>query len=109
MRTRKLHASQLVNVLLFIGVVSGQSLDAGSGLPRDGRQLPAEGEEKYQFELSFPVDSDEATNVNNGRRQRIESLLQSILLENQALVSSLLLTSFLVGELKNHQLIKNST
>jgi len=52
--------------------------------PRQGKQLN-DPEEKYDFELSFPVDSDEATNVKDGRRARIESLLQSILLENQAL------------------------
>ena len=57
--------------------------------PREAKQLN-EPEQKYDFELSFPVDSDEATNVKDGRRARIESLLQSILLENEALVRSFL-------------------
>ena len=90
MRTRKVHQYLvLVNlVLAFSGLIRGQSVsEADEKLPRDGRQLPNESEQKYDFELSFPVDSDEATNVVNGRRERIESLLQSILLDNQALVS----------------------
>ena len=53
--------------------------------PREGKQINDQ-EQKYDFELSFPVDSDEATNVKDGRVARIESLLQSILLENEALV-----------------------
>jgi hypothetical protein len=57
--------------------------------PREAKQLN-EPEQKYDFELSFPVDSDEATNVKDGRRARIESLLQSILLENEALVRYLI-------------------
>ena len=53
---------------------------------REGKQLQDQ-EQKYDFQLSFPVDSDEATNVQDGRKARIENLLQSILLENEALVS----------------------
>jgi len=44
---------------------------------REAKQLN-EPEQKYDLELSFPVDSDEATNVE-GRRQRIDSLIQQIL------------------------------
>ena len=61
--------------------------------PREGKQLD-DSEQKYDFELSFPVDSDEATNVNDGRVARIESLLQSILLENEALVRGRYLMSY---------------
>ena len=56
-------------------------------VPREGKQLNDQ-EQKYDFELSFPVDSDEATNAD-GRVERIESLLQSLLLENENLVRSL--------------------
>ena len=51
---------------------------------REAKQLN-EPEQKYDLELSFPVDSDEATNVE-GRRQRIDSLIQQIL-SSEALVS----------------------
>ena len=86
MRTRKC-SRVIINLLVIsFGLVTGD--DGGDvQLPRDGRQLPNDSEQKYQFELSFPVESDEATNVKNGRRERIEALLSSILLENQALVS----------------------
>ena len=69
---------------LTCGGCLGQEAAAGSR-PREAKQLN-EPEQKYDFELSFPVDSDEATNVKDGRRARIEALLQSILLENEALV-----------------------
>lgn len=51
---------------------------------REGKQLN-EPEQKYDFQLSFPIDSDEATNVKDGRKARIENLLQSILLETKKL------------------------
>ena len=51
---------------------------------REAKQLN-EPEQKYDLELSFPVDSDEATNID-GRRARIDSLIQEIL-SNEALVS----------------------
>jgi hypothetical protein len=83
---------------LFLSLAGAQEADttaavdvaaAGepSSRPREAKQLLNEPEQKYDFELSFPVDSDEATNVKDGRRARIEALLQSILLENEALVS----------------------
>merc|ERR1712086_873611 len=49
---------------------------------REAKQLN-EPEQKYDLELSFPVDSDEATNID-GRRARIDSLIQEIL-SNEAL------------------------
>ena len=52
---------------------------------REAKQLN-EPEQKYDLELSFPVDSDEATNVADGRRERIDQLIQEIL-SNEALVS----------------------
>jgi len=55
-----------------------------SGQDREGKQL-TEPEQKYDFQLSFPVDSDEATNVADGTRQKLEDLLNSILLETEAL------------------------
>ena len=54
---------------------------------RQAKQLSlSEPEQKYDLELSFPVDSDEATNVDDGRRERIDQLIQEIL-SNEALVS----------------------
>ena len=53
---------------------------------REAKQLN-EPEQKYDLELSFPVDSDEATNLD-GRRARIDSLIQEIL-SNEALVSEI--------------------
>jgi len=50
--------------------------------PREAKQLN-EPEQKYDLELSFPVESDEATNVDDGRRARIDSLIQEILLATQ--------------------------
>ena len=47
----------------------------------------SEAEQKYDLELSFPIDSDEATN-DEGRRQRIDELIQAIL-SNEELVSGL--------------------
>ena len=47
----------------------------------------SEPEQKYDLELSFPIDSDEATN-DEGRRQRIDELIQAIL-SNEELVSGL--------------------
>ena len=52
---------------------------------REPKQLN-EPEQKYDLELSFPVDSDEATNVIDGRQSRIDALIQEIL-SNEALVS----------------------
>jgi len=49
---------------------------------REAKQLN-EPEQKYNLELSFPVNSDEATNVDDGRRERIDSLIQEILLATQ--------------------------
>merc|ERR1712123_423852 len=49
---------------------------------REAKQLN-EPEQKYDLELSFPVDSDEATNID-GRRARIDSLIEEIL-SNEAL------------------------
>ncbi len=82
MRTRKLLC--LIVTVLSLEHVLGEGQEQ---LPRDGRQLPNESEQKYEFELSFPVDSDEATKRNGGDRERIEALIQSLLIENQALVS----------------------
>ena len=72
--------------LVLLLSVSSRAQEEAGARAREAKQLN-EPEQKYDFELSFPVDSDEATNVKDGRRARIESLLQSILLENEALVS----------------------
>ena len=46
---------------------------------REARQL-GEQEQKYDLELSFPVEGDEATNIEDGQRKRIDSLIRDILL-----------------------------
>ena len=55
---------------------------------REAKQLNllSDPEQKYDLELSFPIDSDEAENTE-GRCARIEQLLQEIL-NDQELVSS---------------------
>ena len=55
---------------------------------REGKQLSllSDPEQKYDLELSFPIDSDTAEN-DEGRRERIEQLIQAIL-NDQELVSS---------------------
>ena len=70
--------------LLTVPQIAGGEENAPA--TREGKQLQDE-EQKYDFQISFPVDSGEATNVNDGRKASIENLLQSILLENEALVS----------------------
>ena len=53
---------------------------------REARQFDfGDSEQKYDLELSFPIDADEATN-NDGRIERIDQLIQSIL-SNEELVS----------------------
>ena len=52
-------------------------------LPREAKQLNSQPEQKYDLELSFPVDSVLATNVNDDRRARIDNLIQEILLATQ--------------------------
>jgi len=63
-------------IALFM-LVSSQAMAQEGDRTREAKQLN-EPEQKYDLELSFPVDSDEATNVE-GRRQRIDSLIQQIL------------------------------
>merc|ERR1712223_1881530 len=56
-------------------------LQCGSGAgASQGREAV---EQKYDLELSFPVDSVLATNVNDDRRARIDNLIQEILLATQ--------------------------
>jgi len=63
-------------IALFM-LVSSHAMAQEEDRTREAKQLN-EPEQKYDLELSFPVDSDEATNVE-GRRQRIDSLIQQIL------------------------------
>ena len=52
------------------------------------KQLSSQPEQKYDLELSFPVDSVLATNVNDDRRARIDNLIQEILLATQVSFSA---------------------
>jgi len=63
-------------------LATGLAQEVEQARSREAKQLN-EGEQKYDLELSFPVESDEATNVDDGRRARIDSLIQEILLATQ--------------------------
>ena len=70
---------------LFGAILVGSSSRAQEQqeLPREAKQLNSQPEQKYDLELSFPVDSVLATNVNDDRRARIDNLIQEILLATQ--------------------------
>ena len=69
---------------LFGAILAGSSTQAQEQeLPREAKQLNSQPEQKYDLELSFPVDSVLATNVNDDRRARIDNLIQEILLATQ--------------------------
>ena len=69
---------------LFGAILVGSSTQAQEQeLPREAKQLNSQPEQKYDLELSFPVDSVLATNVNDDRRARIDNLIQEILLATQ--------------------------
>ena len=68
---------------LFGAILAGSSTAQEQELPREAKQLNSQPEQKYDLELSFPVDSVLATNVNDDRRARIDNLIQEILLATQ--------------------------
>merc|ERR1712203_107340 len=70
-------------LLCLLGAVLASSSAQEQELPREGKQLSSQPEQKYDLELSFPVDSVLATNVNDDRRARIDNLIQEILLATQ--------------------------
>merc|ERR1712158_327154 len=71
-------------LLCLLGAILASSTSAQEqGLPREAKQLSSQPEQKYDLELSFPVDSVLATNVNDDRRARIDNLIQEILLATQ--------------------------
>ena len=72
-------------VILVCNQVTAENERTTNG--RQAKQLSlSDPEQKYDLELSFPVlDSDEATN-DDGRRERIDQLIQEIL-SNENLVS----------------------
>merc|ERR1712158_128864 len=71
-------------LLCLLGAILASSTSAQKqGLPREAKQLSSQPEQKYDLELSFPVDSVLATNVNDDRRARIDNLIQEILLATQ--------------------------
>ena len=68
----------------LLGAILASSLaQEQQELPREAKQLNSQPEQKYDLELSFPVDSVLATNVNDDRRARIDNLIQEILLATQ--------------------------
>ena len=71
-------------IVCLLGAILASSTSAQEqGLPREAKQLSSQPEQKYDLELSFPVDSVLATNVNDDRRARIDILIQEILLATQ--------------------------
>lgn len=71
-------------LLCLLGaILAGSSSAQEQELPREAKQLNSQPEQKYDLELSFPVDSVLATNVNDDRRARIDNLIQEILLATQ--------------------------
>merc|ERR1712001_664211 len=71
-------------LLCLLGaILAGSSTAQEQELPREAKQLNSQPEQKYDLELSFPVDSVLATNVNDDRRARIDNLIQEILLATQ--------------------------
>ena len=56
--------------------------------PRVGKQFRDEERKKYDIELTFPVDGDDATNrKTQGAILNIQKLLEQIVLEGDSLVS----------------------
>ena len=56
--------------------------------PRVGKQFRDEERKKYDIELTFPVDGDDATNRRTeGLNREIQKLLEQIVLEGDSLVS----------------------
>ena len=76
-------------LLCLLGaILVGSSKAQEQELPREAKQLNSQPEQKYDLELSFPVDSVLATNVNDDRRARIDNLIQEILLATQVKCST---------------------
>ena len=75
-------------LLCLLGAVLASSVAQEQELAREGKQLSSQPEQKYDLELSFPVDSVLATNVNDDRRARIDNLIQEILLATQVSFSA---------------------
>lgn len=66
----------LLSLILVTAYSLGQDVEQSQ---REGKQLN-QPEQKYDLELSFPVEGDEAINVDDGTRARIDTLIQEILL-----------------------------
>lgn len=83
---------RLVSLVTLVILVSSQATVQAIGdrtpesLARQGKQLGiSEPEQKYDLDISFPIDADEAVN-DEGRRERIDELIQAIL-NDEELVS----------------------
>ena len=72
--------ARTVLLLLLVSLLAaGSRAEEVEERGREARQL-GEQEQKYDLELSFPVEGDEATNIEDGQRKRIDSLIRDILL-----------------------------
>jgi len=89
---------RLVSLVTLVILVSSQATVQALGdrtsesqpLARQGKQLGiSEPEQKYDLDISFPIDADEAVN-NEGRRERIDELIQAILNDQELAVNDTL-------------------
>jgi len=89
---------RLVSLVTLVILVSSQATVQAEGdrtpesqpLARQGKQLGlSEPEQKYDLDISFPIDADEAVN-NEGRRERIDQLIQAILNDEELAVNDTL-------------------
>ena len=93
LRLREMKVCRLVGLVTLVILVSSQATVQAEertpeSLPRQGKQLGlSEPEQKYDLDISFPIDADEAVN-NEGGRERIDQLIQAIL-NDEELVSVL--------------------
>jgi len=87
---------RLVSLVTLVILVSSQATVQAIGdrtpdsLARQGKQLGiSEPEQKYDLDISFPIDADEAVN-DEGRRERIDELIQAILNDEELAVNDTL-------------------
>jgi len=87
---------RLVSLVTLVILVSSQATVQAVGdrtpesLARQGKQLGiSEPEQKYDLDISFPIDADEAVN-DEGRRERIDELIQAILNDKELAVNDTL-------------------
>ena len=85
-RVGRLLVTLVFCIVSFSSATAQNNEEVSRTINREARQFDfGDSEQKYDLELSFPIDADEATS-NDGRIERIDQLIQSIL-SNEELVS----------------------